>query len=475
MVLDLSQHGDKRRRDVEAAGGVAEVERHVGPDQVRAVGRLEAVAEHLDPLLLAHPPERIAGEDLVRVDREAALCKPAGDILAERREVRVDVAGFVGEREAVLLIRPERQLAPCGAAEGQPRPRHGRRASLVDREVDQPACDRVGLKREHAGHVDRRDAGAEQREEQRFQPLRALDQLVDASRLEQRMAECEWTAHLEAGEIGSRENAEHTAGPVDDHDVVGSGVEHVHDRVHCSAVGVDLDGRLDDAEHRVLDRDVAGGHALAQDRVRQDRDAVPVLHQDRRRVVLGHRLGRLADRDASVAEHGRPGDELRDPGRAELRQGVHDVTGLDEPVAQGCRDVPCTRGPREHLERPLAWNEVARRLLARPHRERRREPGQQRRVPEALPGLEHVDDLALVHQLHAAVPDDEQMLGGRRVLDERVLAGRVARDGRRRGNAGQDLGVERVERGIGGQKRANLLCVHCLHCSRSIAVAAVTL
>ena len=271
-------------------------------------------------------------------------------------------------REAVLLIRAERQLAPRGAAERQPGPRRRRRPSLLDREVDQPARDRVGLEREHAGHVDRRDTGAEQGEEQLAEPLRALDELGDASRLEQGVAERERAARLEAGEVGRREDAEHLARPVDDDDVIGAGVEHVDDRIHRSAVRVDLDGRLHDAEDGVLHRHVARDHALAQDRVGQDRDVVPVLDEDRRRVVLGHRLGGLADRDAAVAEHGRPRDEVGDPRRAELRQGMHDVAGLHEPVAERRGDVARPGGPREHLQRPLARNQVAGRLPRAPAR-----------------------------------------------------------------------------------------------------------
>jgi hypothetical protein len=39
-------------------------------------------------------------------------------------------------------------------------------------------------------------------------------------------------------------------------------------------------------------------------------------------------------------------------------------------------------------------------------------------VAEALAGLEHVDDLVGVHELHGARADDVQPLGGRAVLHE---------------------------------------------------------
>ena len=49
MVLRLTEHGDERRRDLERAGDLAEVERDVRADEVRAVGRLEAFAERPRP------------------------------------------------------------------------------------------------------------------------------------------------------------------------------------------------------------------------------------------------------------------------------------------------------------------------------------------------------------------------------------------------------------------------------------------
>ena len=49
MILRVTEHRDERRRDLEAARDLAEVEGDVGADEMGAVGGLEAGLEGLDP------------------------------------------------------------------------------------------------------------------------------------------------------------------------------------------------------------------------------------------------------------------------------------------------------------------------------------------------------------------------------------------------------------------------------------------
>ena len=125
---------------------------------MRAVRRLQALAEHLDPARLAHPPELVARDDVVRVEQEPAPREAVGHVLREPGEVAVDLR-IVGRRvrESRLNVRAERELAPRDAAEREPGPGRRRLAAPCDREVDQPCRDRVDLQREHSAHVDRRE------------------------------------------------------------------------------------------------------------------------------------------------------------------------------------------------------------------------------------------------------------------------------------------------------------------------------
>src|SRR5437762_3407115 len=82
------------------------------------------------------------------------------------------------------------------------------------------------------------------------------------------------------------------------------------------------------------------------------------------------------------------------------------TAGARQPLAQRPGDEPGARGPAEHGQGRLARKQVADRVLVRPDGERGSEPGQERRVPEALARLEDVDHLVLVHELHRPVAND---------------------------------------------------------------------
>ena len=73
-------------------------------------------------------------------------------------------------------------------------------------------------------------------------------------------------------------------------------------------------------------------------------------------------------------------------------------------------------------------------------------------MAEALAGLEHVDDLVGVHELHGARADDVQPLGGRAVLDERRLPSAERALGRGPRHLAQLLLVQPVERRVPGQE-----------------------
>src|SRR5437764_14008452 len=104
------------------------------------------------------------------------------------------------------------------------------------------------------------------------------------------------------------------------------------------------------------------------------------------------------------------------------------------------------------------------------HGERRGEAAEERRVPEALTGPEDVHHLALVDELDRAFADDEQVLGGRPVLQQDRLAVLVAA---LRGHRCDRLAagrVEGLERGEAAEERGAGRCVHALHYSTPIPV-----
>ena len=152
-----AEHRDERGRDREAPADLPEVERDVRADQVRAIGRDQAVLERADPARLRHPPERALREHVVRVRRPATASEAAIDVGGEALEVAVDGGAGIAVRvgEGVLLVGRERELAARRTAEREPRPGHGCRAAPLDGEVDQLGGERFELEREHATDVRR--------------------------------------------------------------------------------------------------------------------------------------------------------------------------------------------------------------------------------------------------------------------------------------------------------------------------------
>jgi hypothetical protein len=135
---------------------------------------------------------------------------------------------------------------------------------------------------------------------------------------------------------------------------------------------------------------------------------------------------------------------------------VRGVAGAHQPLAHAACDESRALRPGEDLQRGVALEEQAGGVLQRAHGEGGRQAGQQRRVPEGLPGLERLDDLVAVDELHGAGVDHEQVLCGLAVLDQRALARRVGTLGN---GAGEPLELghgEAVERSVAGQERCEL-------------------
>jgi len=87
-------------------------------------------------------------------------------------------------------------------------------------------------------------------------------------------------------------------------------------------------------------------------------------------------------------------------------------------------------------------------------------------LPERLPWFEHLDDLALVEEIHRSGEDHPQPIGGLTVFDEDHFAGRKSPiEGIRRERA-QLVGIESVERRVTRQKCVQVLHVGPLNCVR---------
>ncbi len=153
---------------------------------------------------------------------------------------------------------------------------------------------------------------------------------------------------------------------------------------------------------------------------------------------------------------------------ADVVQPVDRMPGAGEALAQRPGHVGHARLGGQHPPGGVGREQHAARRLARAHGERGRHPGEQRRMPEALPGLEHLDDLARVHHVHRPGDDDPQTGGRWAVLDQQHGARLVLVDGRLRGQLVQLLGRQRVERRVPGQECVQVLHVRHRNCVRIV-------
>ncbi len=244
--------------------------------------------------------------------------------------------------------------------------------------------------------------------------------------------------------------------------MLGAGGDHLHSR---------LDRQLArrNARHRAADRRAyrrveghpAHRHRGAYGRVGQDPQA-PVLEADEQRghAVPAEPLRRFAQRVLRIAEHRGLHDRRHGCG-PHVEQAVHGVPGVGQALAHRHRDV---RGPGLSPKEPasrLDTEQSAGGRLARAHAERGRHAGQHRGMPEAFAGLEHLDRLPLVDEIHRAREDHPHAGCRQSVLDQHRLAGleRVLLGARR--ETAQLIGAERIERRVTGKE-----CVQVLHVKR---------
>ena len=207
---------------------------------------------------------------------------------------------------------------------------------------------------------------------------------------------------------------------------------------------------------RDIRRHVAGDDPRTQRPVGDDLELIPPQHEDRRAVIVSHDLRGKANRVVGLAEHGRAVDELLDPDRCHLRERVHHVSGQCQTLPERGRDVAGAGRTAENRERLVAADQVADHgRLVTAHRECRRHACQQRRVAEALTGLQDLDDLLLVDELDRALDDDVQVVRRLAVLDEDVVAEAVATDldARRQWCRGRPRGARRTAGSAPGTRR----------------------
>ena len=220
------------------ADDLAEVERDRRTHEVAAIRALQAVVEHPHPFRLGEPPLAVSSQHLGVVGAEAAAGERHVHLGGQVGEVGVDLgAARVGVGQRIVLVRGERRLPAGGRAECEPRPGRRRRRPLGGDQLDEAGGRRVGLERDHAADVERRDAGPDQAHDHLRHVQGRLDDLVHASGVRDRAPERERRSALEVHQVGRRHHAERRSGRVDDRQVVDAGVEHVDHRVDGEALG----------------------------------------------------------------------------------------------------------------------------------------------------------------------------------------------------------------------------------------------
>ena len=432
VILRPPEHGDERRRDRQAAGDLAEVEGHVRAHQVGAVRRDQALLERRSSR--PTPTSARATAPRARGSRpEAKPQRPRPRLTsAAKRSKYASIASAVVAirvRERVLLIGGERELAARSAAEREPRPGHGGGARARSmREVDQPRGERLALQREHATDVrwrERRASAAPGRGAAAAPPRPRAASSSRARRMPWRSANglCASLTHA-----GRRRRALRPARAPRSTTARCSTSE--------SSMSIDrLDGELgrhhDDRGDRdmrtgIIRRHVAGDDAAPQRRVRDDLELLRPQHEDRRAADCQSSICAARRIVSSALAEQRAARLTRSATlhRRHLRQRVHDVPGAVSVASRAWRRRSLRRRTgRAPRSASSLRNQVADHgRLVTAHRERRCHPRQQRRMAEALTGLEDLDDLLLVDQLDRALDDDVQVVRRLTVLDEDVVA-----------------------------------------------------
>ena len=335
----VADHGHERRDHGQPARDVAEVERDGGPDEARAVGMLEALAQHRDPALVGHAPARIAGEHVAMVGAEPAGGEPGVDVGGEGLEVGVGLrpaAGGIGER--VVLVGRQRHLPPRDAAECEPGPRRRGGAVALEREVEQARGRGVALRAEHARDRAGVEPGVDERHEHVRQPRPGrLGQRGLVRRARELVLQHERVV-LGPEQLLGRDQAQRRAVRVQHAHLAHARLEHGHQRLAGQLVGAQRQhGRAQRGAQRRL-RSLPGGEdPRPQVGVVDHAEAVGGLHERRAHAGLAHPPRGLADRRARVHRQRRLRDQRGQPGRAQLGQAVSHVARAHHPLAQGRR------------------------------------------------------------------------------------------------------------------------------------------
>ena len=369
-----------------------------------------------------------------------------------------DPGSGVSYASALSWSEDERELAPGGAAEVDPRPLHRRGSVPRQREVDQPRGQRVELEAEHAADVARGDAGPQQQPEQLRQVRRGPLQHLLVGGAEDRVTQGDRATGVQAEQVRRGEHSAHPLAVEHGH-VLGSRCEHVDGRLHGELPhGHGRNGGARDRADMSLAGVLAACHPPAQVGVAEEAQPLPSEADEQRRHLAGVQPpGGGADRGVGLTEDGRAHDR-RHGCRTHVEQPVDRVTGTGQARAHrpchvahaGVRgeDAPGGRRAQQRTTRGLAGADG----------ERGRHSAQQRGVPEALTRLEHHDRLALVQKLERAAQHGVQARRRHAVLDQNGLTGLQAdlpRPGHRRGELFRG---ELVERRLQREK-----CVQVLH------------
>ena len=201
--------------------------------------------------------------------------------------------------------------------------------------------------------------------------------------------------------------------------------------------------------------DTAGHHLLTEVGLGHDAELAAVGNEKRRDVLCAHQTGGFSDRSFRRTEHWRRCYKIADADGTNLRQAVNGVPSAGEPLAHGPGNEYGPGGPAENVRSPCSRPiSVAGSVFMRPDGEGRRHASQQRRVAEALPGLEDVHHLVLVAQLDRAAADDEKLRRRGAVLDQNIGACGVGSYRYRRGDAQQIVPAKLIEWGKGARKSA---------------------
>ncbi len=181
------------------------------------------------------------------------------------------------------------------------------------------------------------------------------------------------------------------------------------------------DGRTRNRADRRVARHAVGRNLVADIGVGDDSQPLALERdQQRRDAVLPEPLDRLANRHVGLAE-GRRAHDRGDRRGPHLVQAVHGLAGAGQPPSHRLRDVGRAGLGAEQAASRGSVKQRARGRLSSADGERRGHPGQQRRMAEAFPRLEHLDHLAVVDQAHRAGHDHPQPHGREPVFDEHIV------------------------------------------------------